>query len=639
MTYCCGVLVRDGLVMIADTRTNAGLDNVSTFRKLHIFSKPGDRIMAVASAGNLAISQSVLSTLTEGLEDPHTGDIETLLNAPTMFQAAQRIGRAIRSVHATEGTALQSEDINFDVSFLFGGQIKGARMRLFMVYPAGNFIECTTDTPYLQIGEHKYGKPVLDRAMHYDVELYEALKTSLISMDSTMRSNLGVGLPIDVLVVRTDVCDADLNHRIEAGEPYFHDLRSRWSAALRAAHGNAAGDAKARRQCRKKSSGIRRHDRSRLDRRPVRQGDGCLRPARCSLQQCRHGCAAGAVRGSEPRAMAGGGRHQPDRAVPVHAARVPDHEGPDPARRPHHQQRLDLGARAAAVLLGLHLHQACHHRPDQGDQPRRPRLRHRGRPGRHRQRGDADDGSHGRWRAAAGRPQDTGAAHGRQGGRRRRRLHGGPAARRQRAVHDGDGQQNAVRRKRLNVASTTTIIASQRVARMRARWLLAMTSEFYSSRSTSRSVGNSFIHNSAIAIVPRPPSTAAGTTPNKAAVTPLSNWPSWLEALMNRKFTAPTRPRISSGVASCTSEKRITTLTMSAAPSIASATTESHIHCETANTTVATPNTITAWNMRTPTRRLMVWRARTAVITSAPTAGAARRMPRPQGPVCRISRA
>ena len=238
MTYCCGVLVRDGLVMIADTRTNAGLDNVSTFRKLHIFSKPGERIMAIASAGNLAISQSVLSTLTEGLEDPHTGEVETLMNAPTMFQAAQRIGRAIRNVHATEGEALKSEDVSFDVSFLFGGQIKGSKMRLFMVYTAGNFIECTTDTPYLQIGEHKYGKPVLDRAMHYDVELYEALKTSLISMDSTMRSNLGVGLPIDVLVVRTDACQADLNHRIEAGEPYFHDLRSRWSAALRAAHQN-----------------------------------------------------------------------------------------------------------------------------------------------------------------------------------------------------------------------------------------------------------------------------------------------------------------------------------------------------------------------------------------------------------------
>jgi putative proteasome-type protease len=237
MTYCCGVLVRDGLVMIADTRTNAGLDNVSTFRKLHIFKKPGERIMAVASAGNLAISQSVLSTLTEGVEDPDTGDIETLMNAPTMFQAAQRIGKAIRAVRITEAEALKA-DVSFDVSFLFGGQIKGSRMRLFMVYTQGNFIECTTDTPYLQVGEHKYGKPVLDRAMHYDVELYEALKTSLISMDSTMRSNLGVGLPIDVLVVRNNVCDADLNHRIEVDEPYFHDLRSRWSAALRAAHQN-----------------------------------------------------------------------------------------------------------------------------------------------------------------------------------------------------------------------------------------------------------------------------------------------------------------------------------------------------------------------------------------------------------------
>ena len=236
MTYCCGILVRDGLVMIADTRTNAGLDNVSTFRKLHIFAKPGERIMAIASAGNLAISQSVLSTLTEGLEDPHSGEVETLMNAPTMFQAAQRIGRAIRAVHATEGVALQSEDINFDVSFLFGGQIKGSRMRLFMVYPAGNFIECTTDTPYLQIGEHKYGKPVLDRAISYDTDVYDALKVGLISMDSTMRSNLGVGLPIDIVVVRRDTCNSEVNYRIEPGEPYFQDLRERWSGALRAAH-------------------------------------------------------------------------------------------------------------------------------------------------------------------------------------------------------------------------------------------------------------------------------------------------------------------------------------------------------------------------------------------------------------------
>jgi putative proteasome-type protease len=236
MTYCCGILVKEGLVMMADTRTNAGLDNISTFRKLHVFENPGERVMAVAAAGNLAISQSVLSTLAEGVENPITGEIETLMNAPSLFKAAQRLGRAIRSVSRTEGTALMAEDINFDVSFLLGGQINGERMRLFMIYPAGNFIECTTDTPYLQIGEHKYGKPVLDRAITYDVELYDALKIALISMDSTMRSNLGVSPPIDIMVLRPDVCAAELNMRIEYDDPYFSNLRAKWSEALRAAH-------------------------------------------------------------------------------------------------------------------------------------------------------------------------------------------------------------------------------------------------------------------------------------------------------------------------------------------------------------------------------------------------------------------
>jgi putative proteasome-type protease len=236
MTYCCGILVRDGLVMIADTRTNAGLDNISTFRKLHIFAKEGERVVAIATAGNLSVGQSVVSMLGEGLENPESGEIETLMNAPTMFQAAQRIGRAVRPVHHTEGPALEEAEVKFDVSFLFGGQIAGGPLRLFMVYAAGNFIECTTDTPYLQIGEHKYGKPVLDRAITFKTDLYDALKIGLISMDSTMRSNLGVGLPIDMLVARRDTCSPEVNRRIEPGEPYFHDLRERWSAALRAAH-------------------------------------------------------------------------------------------------------------------------------------------------------------------------------------------------------------------------------------------------------------------------------------------------------------------------------------------------------------------------------------------------------------------
>lgn len=236
MTYCCGILVRDGLVMIADTRTNAGLDNVSTFRKLHVYSTPGERIMAIASSGNLSLSQTVRSMLTEGIENPETGELETLMNAPTMFKAAQRIGKAVRLVQGIDGKALAEAAIDHDVAFLFGGQVKGGKLRLFMIYSAGNFIECTTDTPYLQIGEHKYGKPVLDRAISYDTDVYDALKIGLISMDSTMRSNLGVGLPIDLMVARRDELNAEVNYRIEPGEPYFQDLREQWSGALRAAH-------------------------------------------------------------------------------------------------------------------------------------------------------------------------------------------------------------------------------------------------------------------------------------------------------------------------------------------------------------------------------------------------------------------
>ena len=230
MTYCCGILVQAGLIMVADTRTNAGLDNISTFRKLHVYTQPGERIMALASSGNLSLSQSVRSTLTEGVQNP------TLMNAPTMFQAAQRIGRTIRNIQTDDGKALAAAEVDHEVAFLFGGQIKGGRLQLFMIYSAGNFIECTTDTPYLQIGEHKYGKPVLDRAISFNTDLYDALKIGLISMDSTMRSNLGVGLPIDILVVRRDSCTSEVSYRIEPGEPYFQDLRERWSAALRAAH-------------------------------------------------------------------------------------------------------------------------------------------------------------------------------------------------------------------------------------------------------------------------------------------------------------------------------------------------------------------------------------------------------------------
>jgi putative proteasome-type protease len=236
MTYCVGILVRDGLVMIADTRTNAGLDNIATFRKLHLFENPRERAVGLATAGNLAISQSVVSLVTEGCKDPETGAVETLMNVPTMFRAAQLVGRAIREVHRIDGESLEARSTGFEVSTLVGGQINGDRMRLFMLYAAGNFIEATADTPYLQIGEHKYGKPILDRSITEKADLYDALKLGLISMDSTMRSNLSVGMPIDLLLIRRDAMATEIIYRIDAAEPYFHDLRERWSAALRAAH-------------------------------------------------------------------------------------------------------------------------------------------------------------------------------------------------------------------------------------------------------------------------------------------------------------------------------------------------------------------------------------------------------------------
>ncbi len=169
--------------MMADTRTNAGLDNVSTFRKLNVFEEPGRHVMALATAGNLSISQAVISTLQEGMKNPETGRKETLIEATSMFRGAEMVGRAIRHVHDLYAEGLKEQDISFSVSFLFGGQVNGGRMRLFMMYAAGNFIECTNDTPFLQIGEHKYGKPVLDRSVSYDMDLYDALKSGLISMD------------------------------------------------------------------------------------------------------------------------------------------------------------------------------------------------------------------------------------------------------------------------------------------------------------------------------------------------------------------------------------------------------------------------------------------------------------------------
>ena len=237
MTYCVGLLLNEGLVLISDTRTNAGVDNIASFRKLHVVENPNERVIAVASSGNLSVTQSVMSMLTEGVPETGTPDEPmTLSNVPSMFEAAQLVGKAVREVYKLDADSFKEHNMNFDFAMLLGGQIRGRRLRLFMIYPAGNFIEATTDTAFLQIGEHKYGKPILDRAIRPDIDLYNALKIGLISMDSTMRSNLAVGLPLDVMILRRDALEIELEYRIEADDDYFNDLRRRWSDALSATH-------------------------------------------------------------------------------------------------------------------------------------------------------------------------------------------------------------------------------------------------------------------------------------------------------------------------------------------------------------------------------------------------------------------
>jgi putative proteasome-type protease len=234
MTYCVGLYLKDGLVMASDTRTNAGVDNISVFSKMNLIEVPDERFMVVMTSGNLAITQAVTNLLHEGVETD--SGTETLYSVPSMFRAAQLAGEAIRRVFRSDGAALAAQNIQFDVSLLLGGQIKNRGLRLFQVYSAGNFIEATADTPFLQIGETKYGKPILDRAVSYETELYDGVKLVLISMDSTLRSNLTVGMPIDLVVYRRDTLKADLYRRITEDDEYFRMIRERWSEALREAY-------------------------------------------------------------------------------------------------------------------------------------------------------------------------------------------------------------------------------------------------------------------------------------------------------------------------------------------------------------------------------------------------------------------
>ncbi|MCB4825198.1 proteasome-type protease [Roseicella aerolata] len=234
MTYCVGLHLREGLVLLSDTRTNAGVDNISVFSKMQVEEVPGERVLAVLSAGNLAVTQAVWNRLQEGVQ--LDGTRQTLRSVPNMFRAAQLVGQAVRDVYAADGPALKAQGIGFDISLMLGGQIAGEAPRLFLIYAAGNFIEATADTPFLQIGEHKYGKPILDRVVKHDTPVADGVKLVLISMDSTLRSNLTVGMPIDLLVYRADSLSVTLRKRITEENAYFRSIREGWSAALRQAY-------------------------------------------------------------------------------------------------------------------------------------------------------------------------------------------------------------------------------------------------------------------------------------------------------------------------------------------------------------------------------------------------------------------
>jgi putative proteasome-type protease len=234
MTYCIGLKLNAGLVFLSDSRTNAGLDQISTFRKMIVYEKPDDRFMVLLSAGNLSISQSVREMLqVEQIQDSEHADPITIWNAKSMFDATRVLGQAVRHVYERDAASLKQAGVEFNVSLIFGGQIKGEGMRLFCVYSAGNFIEATNETPYFQIGESKYGKPILDRVITPETQLDEAAKCALVSMDSTLKSNLSVGLPLDLVVYEKDRFKTDNIVCIDDNNPYFKMLRGTWGQKLR----------------------------------------------------------------------------------------------------------------------------------------------------------------------------------------------------------------------------------------------------------------------------------------------------------------------------------------------------------------------------------------------------------------------
>ncbi len=233
MTYCVGLLLDDGMVMLSDTRTNAGLDNIATYRKMFVFEKPGERVITIMTAGSLSVTQTTIARLDEAMTDSEADGNTSILLAPSMLRVAELIGRTLSDVSAEIAGKMDRRAETARASLIVSGQRKGGDMRMFLIYPEGNFIEATPDTPFLQIGEHKYGKPILDRVVTPETPLEDGKKAVLLSMDSTLRSNLSVGMPLDLVVVRKNGFRIEEETRIEDRDEAFQSISAAWSNALR----------------------------------------------------------------------------------------------------------------------------------------------------------------------------------------------------------------------------------------------------------------------------------------------------------------------------------------------------------------------------------------------------------------------
>lgn len=233
MTYCVGLLLDAGMVCLSDTRTNAGLDNIATYRKMFHFEEPGERVITIMTAGSLSVTQTTIARLREAVEDPEATPETSIMKAPTLLKVADIVGAMLARVRHEVDEKLSAMAQGATASMIVAGQRAGGAMRLFLIYPEGNYIEATEDTPFLQIGEHKYGKPILDRVVRRTTSLTDAQKAVLLSMDSTLRSNLSVGMPLDLCVIEKDACRVTQKRRIEAGDEQFRAMSEAWSRALR----------------------------------------------------------------------------------------------------------------------------------------------------------------------------------------------------------------------------------------------------------------------------------------------------------------------------------------------------------------------------------------------------------------------